>query len=112
MIVPRDRGFLSFARFPSASLVPVRAPSLTKGRPLMVRARFAALAVAAGLGLLSGCSSLSRMNPFHRHPDACPCEGAPCDGDGHLGTDGPVLDDFPGGPVPPVPPGPVVSPGG
>jgi hypothetical protein len=74
----------------------------------MVRTRFAALAVAAGLGLLSGCSSLSRMNPFHRHPDGCPCEGAMYDGDGPIGADGPNLDDFPAGPVAP---GPVISPG-
>ena len=81
----------------------------------MVRTRFAALAVAAGLGLLGGCSSLSRMNPFHRHPDGCPCEGTMYDGEvgSPLTTDGPVLGDVPAEPVPVIPPGgvPTIPPG-
>jgi hypothetical protein len=82
----------------------------------MVRAHFAVLAVAAGLGLLSGCSSLSRLSPFHRHLDSCPCEGSMYDGDGSVSTDGPNLGDFAAAPIapPPVaPPGAVstVPPG-
>ncbi len=69
----------------------------------MVRARFAILAVIASLGLLSGCSSLSRMNPFHRHHDPCPCEGSHYDGDGSISTDGPILGDVTDGPVAPAP---------
>jgi hypothetical protein len=73
----------------------------------MVRARLAAVVVAAGLGL-AGCSSLSNLNPFgHRHR-SCPCEEAPCDMGGPVGSDGPVLGDY-GPVVVPPGPGPVVT---
>jgi hypothetical protein len=73
----------------------------------MLRARWATLAVAAGLGL-TGCSSLSNLNPFrHRHA-SCPCEGGPCEAAGSLASEGPLLGDD--GPAVLPPTGPVVVP--
>ena len=83
----------------------------------MFRARWATVALAAGLGL-TGCSSLSNLNPFgHRHA-VCPCEGGPCEAGGSVLGDGPLLGADgpavlpPTGPVvvPPAGPGPLVVP--
>jgi hypothetical protein len=66
----------------------------------MKRARLATLALAAGLGLTTGCAGLSSFNIFHRNRDACCTDGMPIDGANGMGA-GPVLGDFGPGAMPP-----------
>ena len=73
----------------------------------MVRARLATVAVAAGLGLLGGCSSLARLNPFGRHGETCPCDMGDFGVDGAVPTEGPILEGLPPAAVPAPPPGAV-----
>ncbi len=80
----------------------------------MFRSRIARVALAAGLGLVSGCMGMSQHSWFRRAPVMCcgqceggccgPCEGGCCaGGDGVMGgyEGGPVLDGggYEGGPV-------------
>jgi hypothetical protein len=60
----------------------------------MVRARLAALAAAAGAGLVSGCLNLSEHPLFGRHHEpCCPSEAACCESVGGGPCQGPVLED-------------------
>jgi hypothetical protein len=69
----------------------------------MLRLRFATMAVAAGLGLLCGCSGLSQFSLFGRHrccPESACCESFPdC---------GPIMEDC--GPACPGACGPMIGP--
>jgi hypothetical protein len=77
----------------------------------MLRARLAGALVAAGLGLISGCSSLSNSSWFHRNR-AVPCDG--CSAGAVPMGEGPMLEggsavmvpgEMPTGPMPaPLPP--------
>jgi hypothetical protein len=74
----------------------------------MMRARLAAAALAAGIGLAGGCSGLANLNPFHRNAECCPGNGTPLDMGAGMPVEGPSLGDFPGGPV--LPPGAIQGP--
>jgi hypothetical protein len=62
----------------------------------MARVRWAALAVAAGIGMGSGCSFFSGHPLFGRHREECLPE-APCCMEGGEGmpAEGPILGDYP-----------------
>jgi hypothetical protein len=85
----------------------------------MSRARLAALTLATGLGLVSGCSSLSNHSLFGHCTRGCAPASAGCEvGDiGEVGApigEGPILDGYvppAGTPGVPVVPGPIPTPG-
>jgi hypothetical protein len=86
----------------------------------MKRAHLAAVALATGLGVLSGCNGLPGFRLLHRNRDACCSDGVPIDTSAGMPMPGPGLGDF--GPPPPMPPpgvtgapllpAPTIAPGG